>query len=206
MSNQIVKFWTNYKPGKDGKPVGIDMVMYGPAGRVERHCITATVASLGKLLPLEPYSDNEAIKMAHARWNKIKPAYDAWKSGREIPVDGTPLGSWPQLSEDQVQLLNMMGIRTVEEVRDASESIITRVPFPNARDLPKQASLFLSAFDKQRVAQDMSRIEQENSALKEQLEDMARIVNEMRAERLRPAADDDDVQEPKSGRKAKAAA
>lgn len=177
---QIVKFWTNYKPGKDGKPIGVDMVMYGPIGRVDKQATVATVASLGRLQPLDEGDRNLAIQMAHARWARIEPAYKAWKEGREAPATGTPLGSWPQLSEDQVQGLHMIGVRSVEDVAQASESIVQRFPFSNAREIQKSAQLFLQAFDKQKVAQDMSQLHNENAVLKEQLEEMRVMFLEMK--------------------------
>lgn len=173
---QIVKFWTNYKPGKDGRPVGIDMVMYGPVGRIDRQCTTSTVASLGRLQPYNPGDNNIAVQMAHARWQRIEPAYRAWKEGREIPATGTPLGAWPQLAADQVEGLHMLGIRSVEDVANASESVLQKFPFSSARDVQKSAKLFLSAFDKQKTAQDIEQLQAEKDELKDQLEEMRQIV------------------------------
>lgn len=183
----ILKFWTNYIPdGIDvfGNPKmrSIDMVAYAPIGKANMQTCIEAVARLAKVHPLEPNADNQAIVMANMRWKHIKLHYDAWKAGNEIPVTGTPLAAWPGVTSEQVQALKAMGIRTVEEIRDASDGIVARFPFPNARDMQKSAGLFLAAFDKDKISTDMKKLQDEKEVMAAQLEEMRQIVLDMQKE------------------------
>lgn len=190
MSIRVIKFWTNYAPGPDGLPKGVDMVMYAPIGRADKTTLIETVSRLGKLHPIEAAADNPAVRMAHERWNVIKPAYDAWKNGQQLPERGTPLSAWPGVSSEQSEALKMMGIRSVEEFVEASDGIINAVPFPGARELKLAAAQFLKSADRQAITNDLAKKDEELALLREQLEEMRQIVLESQGEpkrRGRPA-------------------
>jgi len=88
--------------------------------------------------------DGVKYRFMAARWSQIEPHYEAFKEGRtDIAVDGTPLGAWPGLIQEQVEILRQSGIRTVEEVAKLIDSQLDKVRLPNMRDLRKQAQLFL---------------------------------------------------------------
>lgn len=124
-----------------------------------------------------------------ARWRQIEPAYDAFKQGREIPIDGTPLGAWAGITPEQGEVLRMSGLRTVEEVRDLTESMFSRVRLPNVRELVKQAKLFL---ENSNVAKAAEREAQKDAIIEE-------LASQVAALRDRIEADGDD--KPKRGRK-----
>jgi hypothetical protein len=149
-----------------------------------------TVSRLGKLHPIEAAADNPAVRMAHERWNAIKPAYDAWKHGQQLPDVGTPLAAWPGVSSEQAEALKIMGIRSVEEFVEASDGIINAVPFPGARELKLAAAQFLKSADRQAITNDLAKKDEELALLREQLEEMRQIVLESQGEpkrRGRPA-------------------
>lgn len=186
---RVVKFWTKYKPDGLGGFKEIDMVEYCAVGKANMATTVSTVASLGKLQPLNPGDENMAIMMAHARWNAIKPQYDAWKQGREVPIDGTALAAWPGISSDQAEMLRNMGLRTVEEIAEASDSIITKIPFPGARELRSSAQNFLKAADKTKTAAAISDLEAKLRERDDALEEMKAIVLEMQAQIGKPPID-----------------
>lgn len=176
MSVRVIKFWTNYKPGHDGLPHGVDMVMYAPIGRADRLSLVEAVARLGKLHPIEMAQDNPAVAMAHQIWATIKPAYDAWKTGQQLPDVGTPLAAWPGVSPEQADALKIMGIRSVEEFAEAGDGIISAVPFPGARELKIAAQTYLKSADRQAITNDLAKKDAELAVLREQLEEMRQIV------------------------------
>lgn len=186
---RVVRFWTNFKPDGKGGFKGIDMVEYCAVGKANMATTVATVSSLGKLQPIELAQDNPAIAMAHARWNGIKAAYDGWKNGNEIPLDGTPLAAWPGISSDQAGHLRTIGLRTVEEIAEASDSIITKLPFPGARELRVSAQNFLKAADKTKTASEISELQSKLSEKDDQLEELRQIVLDMQAQMSKPAVD-----------------
>jgi hypothetical protein len=183
---RVVKFWTKFKPDGQGGMKGIDMVEYCAVGKANMATTVATVSSLGKLLPLDAGEDNPAIKMAHMRWNSIKPQYDAWKHGNEIPLNGIALAAWPGVTSDQAEVLRHIGLRTVEEIAEASDSIITKIPFPGARELRLSAQAFLKSADKAKVASEITKLAEDNDSLRAQLEEMRQIVLEMQGKEDKP--------------------
>lgn len=180
-SVRVVKFWTEYKQNPDGTPREVDMVEYCGVGQAQYSTTRDTVSRISKVRPVDPMSEDEAAKMANLRWAAIEPAYRAWKSGQELPVNGTPLGAWPALTPEKADVLRSCGIRAVEELAEATETVINRIKLPGARDLKAQAALFLASFDKQATANRISAAEQENAALKADLEEMRQLLLEMQA-------------------------
>ena len=181
MSFRIIKFWTKFTPRPDGTMKATDMVLYCPIGKASMQTNEESVSRLSRVVPMDVAPDNPAVMMANVRWNVIKPAYDAWKAGNAMPDSGTPIAAWPGVSTDQAEALKMLGIRSVEEVADASDSIIVRFPFPNARELRTTAQAFLKSSDRNKLAADMTALDTKNKILEDQLEEMRQIMVEMQA-------------------------
>lgn len=63
-----------------------------------------------------------------AAWlENYESAYKAWKSGQEIPLDGTAIKNWPILSPSQVRTLLELNVRTVEDLAAANEELVVRL-------------------------------------------------------------------------------
>ena len=54
-------------------------------------------------------------------------AYKLWKSGQEIPLEGTSVRNWPILSPAQSKALIELNVRTVEDLAAANEEVISRL-------------------------------------------------------------------------------
>lgn len=79
------------------------------------------------------------------QWAQIAPAYEAWKSGNAIPEKGIPLGAWAGVSASQAAALKAVGIRTVEDMAEASDDRLSRPVVPDMRALKKQAAEYLAS-------------------------------------------------------------
>ena len=68
--------------------------------------------------------------------------------------------------------------------------VLARCPIPNARELQKQAKLFLEAADKQAVTHEIAAMRDENDELKSQIAELKRMFVEManKEESSTPAA------------------
>lgn len=147
----VVEFKTDYESGK-----AVDKVLLAPIGEsFER---TKTWHRISNLMPPDKPSDSLTYKAMKARWDVIGPKYDAWRQGAEIPEDGTPLEAWSGVSPQQVKHLKGAGIKTVEELAEASPDFIAKMPWPEARKAPELAKKFLeskSAVEKDRELQEM---------------------------------------------------
>ncbi|WP_434723043.1 hypothetical protein [Mesorhizobium sp. RIZ17] len=131
-----------------------DWVTYSPS---HSPLNTRTTERVRHLLPdpslMGEDQDGEKLRFMTARWSQIEPAYEAFKAGREIPLNGTALAAWSGVTPEQADVMRTAGIRTVEEVRDLPDGQLDRVRLPNMRDLRKQAGLFLANSDAAKAAE-----------------------------------------------------
>lgn len=174
---RILGFETRYKT--DG--AAVDWVHY-----TSRDALTetggythTTWAPVGHLKPPAHFDqDASGLRVAamKAQWEAVAPAYEAWKSGQELPEHGTPLGAWPGLTPQQAAALRALGIGTVEAVRDIPESLLAKPPFPGLRDIKRQAGDWL-------LGRDAAARDAEIAALREQNEAMLAMLAEATAEK-----------------------
>jgi hypothetical protein len=143
-----------------------------------------TLATIGEIQSIEDAvageeDNDDRIKSAMKR-DAILEAYEFWKRGQTMPVHGTPLGAWPAITPSMKQGFNMVGIQTVEEVRDLTE--VTKARCAHIGDIAgliKQASLFLNSADAMKTASEMATLQNENAELKEQMTDAMSALAEM---------------------------
>lgn len=148
-----------------------DWVTYAPA---HNPISTQTKARIRHLMPTTSMRDDksgEKSKFIKFRWGQIEPAYEAWKQGHEIPINGTPLGSWAGINAAQAEALKQISIRTVEEVRDMTDTMCDRVRMPNVRDVRKSAHAFLDGKGKASSAAKIAELEAKYEAVLELLEE-----------------------------------
>lgn len=105
-------------------------------------------------------------------WRK---AYDAWKTGQEIPLEGTSIRNWPLASPAQVKTLIGLNVLTVEVLAAANESLIARLGM-GGRSLVDKAKEYLKQADGPGKA--ASQI----TALQQQNEDLSKTVEHLGAQ------------------------
>lgn len=184
---RIVRFWTDYKVRPDGTREPIDWVEYCAPGMAQRLTTPATIRSLSRVIEdVDP--DNLAAAMARDRWATIKVAYDAWKAGQELPVSGTPLAAWPGVSTQQAEVIRTLGLKTVEEVAQASDTVLNKIQLPGVREIQANARRFLDGRDGVKAAARMGELEAAMALKDEQLNEMREIMLDMQR-RMDTAAD-----------------
>ena len=167
---RVLGFKQEYHP--DGRV--IDMVQFTShdAIRENGEPTHSTWERISRLTPPEVIENDEGgLKAAALRsqWAQIEPAYLAWKQGHEIPEDGTPLGAWPAISQQQAEALKSVGLSTVESIAGASENILAKPPLPHMRDLQRQAKMFLEGRGKAELEEKLRQLEEQNAAMLEML-------------------------------------
>jgi uncharacterized coiled-coil protein SlyX len=179
----IKRFWTEYKP--DPTPEDphrmreVDWVAYAPIGSVQKTLLTEAVSRLSCVIPMQGRAaQNPAVVMAHMRWDAIKPHYEAWKAGREVPLDGTPLAAWPGISQEQAELLRMKGVRTVEQVAALTDTHRQSMGIPGLHDIIDNAKRFLAAQDKGAVARELADKDAKIADLQAQMAELIEMVKE----------------------------
>ena len=175
---RVHEFFQKSDPVKDdkgrdtGEVIVRDYVKYGPPLMMDRQ---ATVARVDRLLrvrrPVEG-SRNVHETTAWERAEFIRPLYEAWRRGEELPDDGTPIAVLNFLRPEDVAALKRSAIRSVEELATLPDSIIDRVPLPAMKDKRRQAALWLQAQDTNKAAAEMKRRDDEISELKAQMAEL----------------------------------
>lgn len=142
---------------------------------VAPNAIEATLCSTwARIKEFEPTQEdwdapesNEHATVKKFRWEKIvKPHYDAWLKGNEIPEGGTPLSAWLELNKGQIDALKKAGIATVEMIAEMNESVMAAIPLPNKHALKAAAGEFLKAKDAQGTQAELEALRAELEALK----------------------------------------
>lgn len=116
-----------------------------------------------------------------AEWaDNYRKAYDAWKSGQEIPLEGTPVKGWGLASPAQQETLLRLNIRTVEDVALMNDDALRRFGM-GAMEMKNKAIAYLAQADSGKAAAKMAELESENSLLKANLESAMESVRAMSA-------------------------
>jgi hypothetical protein len=169
----VYKFWTKYSPDPNdpAKLVGHDYVEFGPPGMGERQRGVEKVSRIAAVRPRDPNGMNKTLGEANDLWDCIRPLYEAWKSGQDLPDVGTPLAAWNALTPEQAEVLKMRDVRTVEDIAEMTDAGLSRIPLPGFRKTVEAAKLFLAAQDQTRVAGDLAKKDAEIAALRAEMDE-----------------------------------
>ena len=172
----IQKFYTKAREktegvmalGPDGNPILDDWVSYSPRGQ-DRLVVNERVEHILRVDD-RMNRDHPAWIAANARREYIRPAYEAWKKGEEIPAEGTPLGVATFIGPDNAEILKRAGIRTLEELVNTPEHNRQKLNVPRIREIVVQAQRFLDMKDTNAHMAALSKQDEEIKALKAQVE------------------------------------
>lgn len=181
---RIIRFWTDYvKRGADLVPV--DKVEYCQPGMASRSTTVAEIARLQKIRDdVDP--DNPAFMIARERWATIQPAYEAWKSGQEIPLHGTPLAIAGIVTPQEAEIIKTYGLKTVEEFAEAPDSVVTRIQLPAIRDKQALAKRFCETAGNRAITADLDAKDEQIRSMSEELKEMRELLEMAMAEKDEP--------------------
>lgn len=186
----ITGFTQSYVKDKNGVAQPVDIVTWVP-----RHAPLAMKNSerVDRLNPdnLRYSANTEQAddKRAHMMviWSQIQPAYEAWKSGREVPLNGTPLAVWPGITPEQAEVFRLAGVRTVEDVRDMSETIRSRINLPNTRELKDLARIYLENSGSAAAAEREAAKDRQIETMSAEMAEMRKMLESLTAPAANPA-------------------
>jgi hypothetical protein len=117
-----------------------------------------------------------------ATWLKgYRRAFDDWREGKEVPLEGTPVINWPIVSPAQVKMLQDLHILTVEVLAGSNEEVIRRLGM-GGRSLVQKAKDFLAASNGPgKVAEELNALKARLEAQDAQLKDLAEANAALRA-------------------------
>tara|TARA_R110000824_G_scaffold386327_1_gene581223 strand:+ start:34 stop:651 length:618 start_codon:yes stop_codon:yes gene_type:complete len=96
-------------------------------------------------------------------------AYEAWKEGREAPVNGIDLKNWPGVTPAQLKMCQGSNIRTVEDLSLANADSIRRMGM-GAVALKDKAVSYLKSAGTNKNSEEVAALKVEMESLKEALD------------------------------------
>lgn len=116
--------------------------------------------------------------------------YQAFKLNQEMPLEGMPLAEWPIVGRGEIEMLNAIGIRTVEELAIAPDGAVERVR--NGFAFKRKAKTYLDAAKDgahaQKLAAALAARDSEIELLKVQMQQLAQRLAKSEAEEEEAAA------------------
>jgi len=185
---RIIKFWTEYKRAAGGLKE-VDKVEYCAVGMAQKSTTVARIADLRRIREA-PDPDDVASNLARDRWQFIEKHYNAWKAGQAVPEHGTPLAAWPGITSEQADVFRTAGLRAVEDIAQATDSVINRINLPGVREIQKNAQRFLEAVDSSAIADRMAEKDKQIASLTSDLEELKQLI-------LSQREDDEEEDKPK---------
>lgn len=86
-------------------------------------------------------------RISQAYRDHCRRSYEQWRQHGDVPLDGTPVAGWVQISPAQQATLIAVGYNTIEKVAQMTEEGMIAVGV-GARDLKKKAEAYLKADDR----------------------------------------------------------
>ena len=95
-------------------------------------------------------------------------AYEAWKEGREAPVNGIDLKNWPGVTPSQLKMCQNVNIRTVEDLSAANADSIRKMGM-GAVALKDKAVSYLKSAGTNKNSEEVAALKVEMESLKDAL-------------------------------------
>ena len=119
-------------------------------------------------------------------------AYEAWKEGREAPVNGTDLKNWPGVTPAQLKTCQNATVRTIEDLAAANADTIRKLGMGGVAMMEK-AKAYLAAANQNKTSEEVSALMVKLEALSdtvkrkdEQISDLLERLDESTKKRGRP--------------------
>jgi hypothetical protein len=107
-------------------------------------------------------------------------AYDAWKSGQEIPLNGVPIRGWGVISPAVQENLTRMNILTVEDLAAVNDEGLKRIGM-GSQELKNKAKAWLSQLNsKGPLTQEIAAVRKENDILNAQVSSLMKTVDDLK--------------------------
>ena len=119
-------------------------------------------------------------------------AYEAWKEGREAPVNGTELKNWPGVTPAQLKTCQNAIIRTIEDLAEANADTIRKLGMGGVA-MAEKAKSYLSSAENNKASEEVASLKVKMESLVEaidkkdrQIEDLLERLDDTPKKRGRP--------------------
>lgn len=144
----------------------------GSKDRIER-VATEWLANLAQMVQEERFP---------REWLRhFQESFRAWNEGKELPLNGTPILTWPVLSPGQVKSILEVNVKTVEDLAVANEETIMRLGMGGRALKEKAVSWLAAAAGPGKTTEAMAAMKAELSDAKSRNETLEKQVKELAA-------------------------
>lgn len=165
-----IEFWTEYT-GEGSDLKAADWVRWVKKGDSMRSTVAEKVSRLKKGMVGEEI------------WAVIKPYYERWKEGQDAPVIGMPLDAAPFATKEMVRVLAQVEIRSVEDLANAEEAALNKLPIPGILGMRAKAKALLDArANLAPVSEELAALRQQVEALQKERNEALELADEMAKE------------------------
>tara|TARA_R110002153_G_scaffold22584_1_gene73989 strand:- start:225 stop:836 length:612 start_codon:yes stop_codon:yes gene_type:complete len=105
-------------------------------------------------------------------------AYEAWKEGREVPVNGTDLKNWPGVTPAQLKTCQNATVRTIEDLAEANADTIRKLGMGGIAMVEKAKSYLLSA-ENNKASEEVASLKIRMESLVESIEKKDRQIADL---------------------------
>lgn len=161
----VLDIETDHKPDGQGGLVPFDRIILGKKGSPNYQ---------------QPWDVSRLMKDDPALWAHIKPIYDKWKATNTIATEGHPLEAWPALTKGQLKQAKNLGLRSVEDFAEATDSIREKYGMGFA-ELQKAAKAFLASKAGSEAAARVTTLEDQIKAMAAQLDEARATIDGLMA-------------------------
>lgn len=137
------------------------------ASKEKGYPVFSTVTMIDKRVPNQV--DHQPRPMREEDKRDFAVSWQAYTTGKEPAETGLPVAKWPQLTMDEVSLLNACNVKTVEQLAELADSGIHRLG-PDGHNLKKRAKKFLEGV-------------LESSALRDRIQELERKIEDLTADK-----------------------
>lgn len=115
--------------------------------------------------------------------NQIRKAYAAYKEGKELPVDGTPLAMLPHLfTPAEIANCKALNILSLEVLAQANEETIGRIGMGGREMKNRAVEAVRLAGAGTGEALKVTALQQENADLKDRMRDLENVIRDLQAQ------------------------
>ncbi len=124
------------------------------------------------------YWKSRLKKENEALWKKFGPDLDRWETDQTLPVHGMALEAWPGINKAQIKACKDLGLRSVEDIATASDSIRQKLGI-GASELMAKAKAFTANKEGAAQAARIADLEKVAADLTEALKEAQATINEL---------------------------
>lgn len=157
----------DHRPGRDGNIVEDIRIYFGKKG-------TANYQQI--------YWASRLPKESPMLWDKFGAAIDKWRETQKLPTEGTALEAWPAITKGQIKSCRNIGLRSIEDIATATDSIREKLGMGSA-DLIAKAKAWVSNKAGSATANEIAAMRKQMEAMAEDLKTSQETIDALMAEK-----------------------